>query len=175
MQPMKFILFSFFFILCVTIDASAKAWRSIVPLHSTRADVERLLGKPTNGMSYDLEDERVEIFYVEKPCESTGPLPGFNVPTGTVSQIIVSYKKQKRKSDLNLDESRFSKTKESDTDWQYYSSHEEGVLYTIYEPEGETNGIVGQTIYFASTGDEHLRCPQKPKRRSSRKRRLTTH
>lgn len=147
----------------MSMTAIAKDWRGIIPLHSTRADVERLLGKPNDGTYYNFKDDRIEINYVERACESTGPLPGFNVPVGTVSQITVFHKKERRKSELHIDESKFSKTKESDTDWQYYANHEEGIMYLIYEPEGDTNGIVGTTIYFASDSDEYLRCSKKSK------------
>lgn len=53
----------------------AKEWHGIIPMYSNRADVERLLGKPNDGTYYDYEDERVQISYVEKPCESTGHYP----------------------------------------------------------------------------------------------------
>jgi hypothetical protein len=41
--------------------ATGKAWRWIEPLHSTRADVEKLLGPSIYG--YDLENERVFFSY----------------------------------------------------------------------------------------------------------------
>ena len=37
--------------LCAVGTANGKGWRGIIPLHSTRADVERLLGQPTEETS----------------------------------------------------------------------------------------------------------------------------
>jgi len=49
-------------------------WRGIVPLHSTRADVRKLLGKPIVGGDgsldlYDLKEGRVHVMYAREPCE----------------------------------------------------------------------------------------------------------
>jgi hypothetical protein len=43
--------------------SQAQGWRGIVPLHSTRQDVEKIIGQPTesNGITYDLQSERVSI------------------------------------------------------------------------------------------------------------------
>src|ERR1044072_2921350 len=68
-------------ILALTFVVQAKGWRRIVPLHSTRADVERLLGTPDRKSNikpvvrYDLEEETVVIIYskerrVGKECRS---------------------------------------------------------------------------------------------------------
>ena len=46
----------------------AKEWRGIVPLKSTRADVERLLGKPNGLGRYEFDNERAYIDYA-KGCE----------------------------------------------------------------------------------------------------------
>ena len=46
-------------------------WRGIVPLHSTRLDVERLIGSPMRpgGITYDLQTERVNVGYSHGGCE----------------------------------------------------------------------------------------------------------
>ena len=65
-------------ILALNFVIQAKGWRGIVPLHSTRADVEQLLGPPDRKgnkpvVSYDLEKEQVTIIYSREPC-STGSI-----------------------------------------------------------------------------------------------------
>ena len=54
----------------------AQGWRGIVPLHSTRADVERLVGSPMtpNGITYDLKNERVNVVYSDGGCAKGQPL-----------------------------------------------------------------------------------------------------
>src|SRR5690349_3773129 len=46
----------------------AAVWRGIVPLKSTRADVERFLGKPNELGLYEVNGEHVTIIYSEGPC-----------------------------------------------------------------------------------------------------------
>src|SRR5215218_2487899 len=78
-------------------------WRGIVPLHSTRADVDRLIGRPNfRGELYDFEGERASIIYTREPC--TGGLQGaYNVPCDTVVSIDIVPKQRLMLSELNLD------------------------------------------------------------------------
>src|SRR5678816_1713970 len=49
-------------------------WKGLVPLHSTRADAERALGKPRKSRYstsvYDTAHDRVDILYSAGPCEA---------------------------------------------------------------------------------------------------------
>jgi len=66
------------FLVCVAITVIAytfgdsKPWRGIVPLRSTRVDVERLLGAPSmdhgDTVVYETGDERVSIEYSKGGC-----------------------------------------------------------------------------------------------------------
>ena len=53
----------------------AKDWRGISPLHYTREDVERILGKSKGGpndsfiATYETEDETIVISYAWSKCE----------------------------------------------------------------------------------------------------------
>jgi hypothetical protein len=87
----KFIGFCFLVLTCVG-ASSAKAWRSLVPLHSTRADVERILGEPSRlDYIYDLDEGTVRIVYANHPCQQGLPSNwgNWNVPRETVTSIIV--------------------------------------------------------------------------------------
>src|SRR5438046_2962223 len=79
-----------------------KGWRGIIPLHSTKADVIKLLGEPTTPNfdgGYSLPDVTVTFIYSTRRCEL-----GWNVPEGTVLRILVSIKKDRPKlSDINID------------------------------------------------------------------------
>lgn len=61
-----------FFILAALIFSSAiahgKEWRGIVPLKSSRSEVERRFGQPDEWGYYSFKDERVSIEYSEGPC-----------------------------------------------------------------------------------------------------------
>lgn len=53
--------------LSITDNAAAKPWRGIVPLTSTRADVLRILGKPSReDYIYDLDEGTVRIMYARR-------------------------------------------------------------------------------------------------------------
>jgi len=93
----------------------AKEWRGIVPLHSTRTDVERLLGKPTQDfegilVSYRLPTETIDIQYAANPQGTAEwPYDSWNVPKQTVTFIRAAPKKETYLSDLKLDLSKFTK------------------------------------------------------------------
>src|SRR5689334_5179617 len=92
-------------LIAVTGSIYAKEWRGISTLHSTRSDVERLLGAPVREIGYasyySLTDEIAVIYFQEETCDSTmGKFGmGWNVPFNTVTAIGVipkrSYKKEK--------------------------------------------------------------------------------
>src|SRR5258706_11350897 len=93
---------------CLVIVAAGlsygKDWHGVVPLHSTRADVERLLGpskKPAKDYSSIHETER-EVVLVEystgEPC--SGGANKWKVPRGTVLSISVALRTEIRFSDL---------------------------------------------------------------------------
>src|SRR5258708_3506479 len=60
------LLFLFLFVLFG--QSQAKSWRGIMPLKSTRADVERLLGKADSFGRYQFAEDRGSIRYRENPC-----------------------------------------------------------------------------------------------------------
>ena len=132
-----------------------KGWRGIVPLHSTRADVERLLGKPDmQGDLYDYEDESANIIYQRHTCEENKG-EGYNVPMDTVLFIRVNFKNKDRSlSDFPIDWTKYEKTEGGDVEGvAYYSNENEGITY------GTSYGKVHSVEYGGTTADAHLRCP----------------
>lgn len=147
-------------VLATAIPSQAKEWRGIVPLHSTRADVERLLGPPSTDRSdttfYELERERVSFTYAKGPCGAESS--GWNVPRDTVISIWITPKPNLLKlADLKLDESKYKK--ERDDHVQYivnYINEVEGVSYQV---DTSDDGMVTLIKYFPAAKDGHLRCP----------------
>ena len=130
----------------------AKGWRGIVPLHSDRADVERLLGPPTGECKcfYDTGSESIRVEYSKSPC--IGYPSGWNVSVDKVLALHVRSNKPLKFADLNLIESRFYKAAD-DTFTRYYSSRVDGVQYTI-----SSEGMVDVVSYIPSSDDSVLRC-----------------
>lgn len=140
--------------------AHAQGWKGIVPLHSTRADVERLLGPGSGDCKcwYDFEDNHVRIDYAKAPCE--GYPSGWNVPADTVLTIRVTTEHERQFSEFVSDESKYDKDFE-DTPVVHYSSREEGVQYSVYpeNPIGGLKNVVGSINYVPLSKDSRLRCP----------------
>ncbi|MDQ3474377.1 MAG: hypothetical protein M3447_11640 [Acidobacteriota bacterium] len=142
------------------ISANAQGWKGIVPLHSTRADVERLLGPGTDECKcyYETEGEHLRVVYAENPCE--GYPSGWNVPADTVLTISVISKQKPLFSEFHLDESKYEKASDH-TSTTYYASRDEGIQYIVsYEGVNNTvERVISSVNYVPSSKDSLLRCP----------------
>ena len=126
-------------------------WRSIVPLRSTRTDVERELGSlDLTCQCYETERELVRVRYATGPC--AGDLPGWNVPRDTVLSITVSPKKKFAFSEVETRKEDFVKTSD-DTFTAYYANGNEGLRYSV-----TSSGFVKDIAYLPSIRDNPLRC-----------------
>lgn len=144
---------------CVTVMAwqsdKDPDWHQVVPLRSTRADVERLLGTSTSGgysATYKLEEGNLFIVYSSGPCtpERAG---GWNVPKDVVVQMSFSPKLKKRVSDLKLDQKKFRKVIDEHVGGVvYYINDDLGLMYEVQR------GKVDVIYYEPGTKDKHLHC-----------------
>jgi hypothetical protein len=171
MQNMRVMLqavYVVFLVLFFDADSQAKDWRGIVPLHSTREDVARLLGPPPPPPSdgswiyslhagrsiYILDEGEIYIVY------ANGRIPEWNdcngkVPEGTVLSISVTPKRQMPLSTLKLDEKRlvrFDGSKPKNRDYKGYLDNEAGIGIRTHK------GTVEEIMYLAAAKDRHL-CP----------------
>ena len=147
----------------VTPNSSSKTWLGIVPLRSTRADIEKLWGKPrtppANGMhAYELNENR-SIYFTEEGkiyvlyarftnCHS-------GVSPDAVLWVSVEPKNKTLLRDLKIEESKFV---------TYDPAYPPGIGYTAFEDaaEGYTiltyEGVVEQIYYQPTSADRKL-CP----------------
>lgn len=145
-------------------SANAKPWRGIEPLHSTRADVERLLGLQVvrcggSACIYELGEEIAFILYATNPsCKNDSAERAWKVPAGTVIEIGVRFKREKLLSELELDLTKFEKVEDK---------HIRGLLHYVNLDEGLSveGGLttIHSVTYFQSSKDNYLRCPKKSK------------
>jgi hypothetical protein len=136
--------------------AGAQGWRGIVPLHSSREDVERVAGvKPeSNGITYVLKDERVNVVYSKGGCEK-GRGVEWDVPPGTVLGITIYPRVKLLLSDVRADLYGFEKfVSPHEPDAVYYNNDREGVSIGT-RPGGEVFVIQ----YLPAAADKRLRCP----------------
>jgi len=145
-------------VLLAAAHAQAKEWRRIVPLRTTRAQVERRLGKPRDGY-YRLKTERAFIFYADgRDCAAGG---AWNVPRDTVVRIVVTPKTRLWLSSLRLDMSRFEKSPDPEVKTHTnYTDREAGITYEVFEGGGGRNGLILHVEYDPTAEEtERLRCP----------------
>ncbi len=141
------------------------SWRGLVPLHSTKAAVDRLLGSATftdlSDGGYKTQNEEIIVRFVKQNCSSGGV---WNVPIDTVTEIHVTPMTTVCLDELNLDLEKYNKAESTHpADVFHYLNLEDGIMMqTRSREEGET---VTSITYGPSTKDENLRCPRlsKPK------------
>jgi hypothetical protein len=142
----------------------AKPWRGIEPLHSTRADVERLIGSHLvrcggSACIYELDEETVFVLYsTDSSCKNDDAASAWRVPVGTVIEIGVRFKEDKPLSELQFDFSKFERIEDKHLPgWIYYVNVDEGVRV-----EGGLK-TASSVRYFQSAKDNQLHCPSADK------------
>jgi len=150
--------------LCPVLSAvsavQARGWHAIVPLHSTRADVERLMGPPDEKISeysvfYRTPKETVIVQYAQGlPCGIGQKYSQWRVPRNTVVSILVTPAQPVRLSDLGIDESKYEKRS---------GGHRSDDVYYINDQDGESLRVflneVRTMSYFPGAIDKDLKCP----------------
>jgi hypothetical protein len=145
--------------LATAANAEAKSWRGIVPLHTSRAEVEKLLGPPTERQSdysvlYRTETETVIISYARGlPCGIGEKYSQWRVPPDTVESINITPNRGSPLSRLNIDESKYKKSS---------GGHRREDIHYVNEQDGESlivfMGEVMSITYSPAASDEGLRC-----------------
>jgi hypothetical protein len=167
----RFLIIAACLLLVAANSTFAKSWRGIVPLHSTRDDVRKLLGKPSRhgdyydhyalprysvGINYAMEN----IFNPGDDCD--GPAPywwgDYHVSVGTVLSVEVSFDRDIPLAKLKIPS--FNKLTKGEPDSTLsidYFDAQRGVQYSI------RNKRI-QTISYgpSAVADAGLRCTPDP-------------
>jgi len=125
----------------------------IVPLHSTRLDVEKRFGRSTDSCHciFRTAKENITVDYALAPCK--GSVYGWNVPQDTVLEFTVTPKVPLVFSEIRLDPNRFVQTHSQDENVTvYYTSVVDGIKYAVQE-----NHVI-YVQYIPSRKDNRLRC-----------------
>ena len=150
-------MFSFWLVIFGAGLSYGKEWHGIVPLHSTRADVERLLGPSKEPAKeyvsiHETEHEVVLIEYSTGDACSGG-VNKWQVPRGTVLSIRVSPRSNLPFADLHLDVSKYKVTDGGHVpNYNYYTDEKEGMRVEV------TQDLVMSISYFPSATDSCLQC-----------------
>lgn len=136
-------------------------WHGLLPLQSTRADVERVLGKPRKTLDstyvYVTDADRIDVLYSAGPCEASG-VERWKVPKDVIIRIDVRPKRTLRVKDLGLDKKRYIRARESHpNNWFSYWNKEDGIrIETIRSGKVEE---VNSITYGPKANSQFLRCP----------------
>jgi hypothetical protein len=147
-----------FALLVVCAEAPAKSWHGIIPLHSTRADVARALGKPRIGGGhielFESEAGHVQVIYARRPCEMGLPADwgNWNVPADTVVSISISLNQLLPLADLKIRNLKRLKWYTDKYGATYYHDARRGIEYQV---EGH---LVTAISYGPGAQDRRLRC-----------------
>ncbi len=174
MKSIKRLALALIILLGSFIGATAKEWRGLVPLKSTRADVERVLGVPSNesAPAYYLPGEIVYIEFAANPgCHNERFDRSWDVPSETVTLIRRTLKESMPLAALGIDPSKFEKVRRNFdvTGLFYYVNSEEGFTIVFEsDPDGKGDFVTGY-IYGPTAKDNYLRCPHNWEEREKRK------
>jgi hypothetical protein len=121
------------------LQPATNSWRDLVPLRSTRAEVETRLGKPTFSFGtryrYENENEKVEVIYSAGSCELSGA-DRWNVPKDVVIWMEVYPRKTSPIKEIHLDPKKYRRVQR----W-----HPENLV----RYENEEDGVVVHAIIWA--------------------------
>lgn len=142
----KSLPFGFMLLTILMVPAHAREWRGIVPLKSTKADVERLLGEPNQLGRYEIENELVSIFYSKAICVDrynlAKPICECFVPKDTVLRIAVTLNRAVKVSQFGIDKNNYERTLfNANPPTATYANFKDGVVYTIRESDDAVTNI----------------------------------
>jgi hypothetical protein len=142
-------------LLVTPIATQAESWRGIVPLRSTKTDVERLLGKPSEATDTILTYRSVnETAFVHLITTDAGNLDVKVFPSGTVEHIQVFPRQMLSLSALGLDEKRivFVKgTRPEHSGFQGYVDDDAGLIV-------KTNGTQVEIVFYFANSKDRAAC-----------------
>lgn len=106
------------------------SWLGLVPLQSTRIDVEQVLGKAkwSHGSTfiYETACERVNVVYSKGACE-VSEVYRYNVPADVVIKFEIAPKQKIVVSTLKLSQSYVRQQESHPANWVQYRNREDGI------------------------------------------------
>ena len=132
----------------------AKEWRGILPLHTTRSEVIKLIGDPKHtwesGAYFDLADGRVTIEWIDPSCEREYPIHMESKdarPDDLVLNIYVFPKKPISLNELDIPKAGYMTLGCHPNDWCTLWNPEAGFGFTAAK-----GGI--DKLFYRPTADE---------------------
>lgn len=133
-------------------SATPKGWRGIVPLHSNRRDVERLLGPGADSCKCAYYTNDINVFFGYSTGDCKSGHGSWDVPIDTVVWITVYPKPNPKLSAVAIEKDKFRKHQGTLKEEFLYENEEEGLTLDVYED------LVQAFIYGPTAKDKRLRC-----------------
>jgi hypothetical protein len=153
-------LITLYTVFCQQIQVQTDGWRGVVPLRSTRKDVERLLGPAYDATKslYKTGRENISVRYSEGPCVGS---TGWKAPLDTVLDITITPRPygKIRLTEIDIDRNKFKKTDHPELPGNYHLINEEAGI-TVYVQKDRVTGedrLTGLN-YKPAARDKNLRC-----------------
>lgn len=139
-------------------------WRGIRPLVSTRAQVERLLGAPTDSLEqtfmYENGSDKINVLYSRAVCEQT-EAGRWNVPKDTVLKVKVIPQRILLIRALKFDRSKYQRIREAHPEnWVHYINLDQGITIDA-EIRGGREEVMS-LVYEPSSRQKSIRCAVVP-------------
>lgn len=160
MNHTKLIEIALFGILMLVGIPQERGWHNVVPLHSTRKDVETLLGPPDESRgvasTFKWKDGRIRVFYADGFCKE-GVTNDWNVPSDTVVSLTFEPNKNLNIAELKLDKTQYERVPDYHLQSAiHYLNRKEGIRISVrQEKDGED---VQSITYEPAEKDYSLRC-----------------
>ena len=135
-------------VLLMSLVEAQDSLKGIIPLVTTRREVERKLGKPDKFGRYEFDEGRMHILYRENECSKSNLNCFCLVPLGTVLKISFEPYYDLYVKDLKLDPELFKRSEVTGghvSGITVYVNKKAGILYEVRE-----NGKVSDIEYFES-------------------------
>lgn len=157
-------VFLAFTLLCALFSTGlSKAWNGIVPLKSTRMDVEKLFGKGSEAyqgtFDYKLSKQKLSVTYSSGSCKESSDAE-WDVPKDTVLSMVISSRKTVFLDDIPEDLALFEKLPgDYDLPGTFnYLNEKDGMSMAVETRSGHGKDTVNTFFYFPTAAERHLKC-----------------
>lgn len=158
---MYLLIFTLILMVRGTVDCqTSNVWNGIIPLKSTRADVERILGKPEPTSvaqyagGYNTKTGKVFVLYSTGMCRAN-PEHGWNIPELTVISVSYYPSQLPKLANLKIDISKFEKRMDpASLSSASYTNEADGIVLIV----DTSDDVVESFNYFPESKYRHLMC-----------------
>jgi hypothetical protein len=148
-------IFALFLVSSIYAQENRETWRGILPLHTTKQEVEEIVKglKRNTNSSYETEKETIFINYTSGKCDGNG----WNVVPDTVLDYQVYSKRREKINEVNKTYTNLILTSD-DAGYRYFTEVKNGLQYLV-----DTEDVVEFIRYVPTSDDSKFRCQGFPK------------